>query len=141
MRARDIMTMCTIVAAPDTPISEIARVLVEYHISGVPVMDGDKLVGIVSEGDLMRRAELGTDKRRRSWWLDILLKEEADLAHEFVKTHGKLARDVMSSPVVTVNEDTPIAEIAATLEKPWRRPGAPTWRVPPPHRMRKSAAA
>jgi len=65
MRAKDIMTPCSIVVSPDTPVAAIARVLVDYHISGVPVVDGDKVVGIVSEGDLMRRAELGTDKRRR----------------------------------------------------------------------------
>jgi len=116
MRAKDIMTPCSIVVSPDTPVAAIARVLVDYHISGVPVVDGDKVVGIVSEGDLMRRAELGTDKRRRSWWLELLM-DEAELAKEFVKTHGRLARDVMSSPVVSVTEDTPVADIAATLEK------------------------
>jgi CBS domain-containing protein len=116
MRAKDIMTPCCIAVSPDTPVTAIARALVDYHISGVPVIDGDKVVGIVSEGDLMRRAELGTDKRRRSWWLELLM-DEAELAKEFVKTHGKLARDVMSSPVVSVTEDTPVAEIAATLEK------------------------
>jgi CBS domain-containing protein len=116
MQAKDIMTPCAIAVSPDTPIYAIARALAEYRISGVPVVDGGKVVGIVSEGDLMRRPELGTDKSRRSWWLEMLM-DETELAKEFVKTHGKLARDVMSSPVVSVNEDTPVADVAATLEK------------------------
>ena len=79
MRAKDIMTPCCIAVSPDTPVAAIARVLVDYRISGVPVVDGDNVVGIVSEGDLMRRPELGTDKARRSWWLELVM-DETELA-------------------------------------------------------------
>ena len=87
MRAKDIMTPCAIAVSPDTPVSAVARVLIEYRISGVPVVDGEKVLGIVSEGDLLRRPELGTEKAGRSWWLEML-KDESELTKQYVKAHG-----------------------------------------------------
>src|SRR6185369_7474544 len=81
-----------------------------------PVLDGHgHLIGIVSEGDLMRRAELGTE-RKRSWWLEVLAEDNVR-AHEFVKLHGQKARDIMTREVITVHEDTPIQEIVTMLEE------------------------
>jgi CBS domain-containing protein len=116
MLAKDIMTTRCITVSPNTPVAEIARLLLDHHISAVPVLDGERLVGIVSEGDMIRRAELGTDTRRHAWWLEVLLDKNV-LAGEFIKTHGKRARDVMTSPVITVTEDASVADIATTLER------------------------
>lgn len=114
MQAIDIMTPSVITATPDTPIRELIGLMLSHHVSAIPILDGDALVGIVSEGDLIRRAELGTERPRR--WLE-LISSRAHLAAEYVHTHGRTAREVMSPHVITVAENTPIAEIAALLEK------------------------
>ena len=114
MRAADVMTTHVCVAAPDAPIQEIAREMWERRISAVPIVDdSDRVLGIVSEGDLIRRAELGTD--RRSWWLDLVSSDQM-LASDYVKTHGKVARDVMSLPPIVVEESAELADIARLLE-------------------------
>ncbi|HSE78699.1 MAG TPA: CBS domain-containing protein [Alphaproteobacteria bacterium] len=116
MLARDIMTRDVLVVRPDTSVAEIAKLLVSHHISAVPVVgDGNALVGIVSEGDLMRRPETGSGKRR-SWWLELLADTDT-LAQEYAKSHARKARDVMSKHVVAVSEDTSVGEIADLLER------------------------
>lgn len=115
MQAIDIMTPGVITAAPDTPISELIRLMLSHHVSAIPILDGETLAGIVSEGDLIRRAELGSE-RRPSRWLE-LISSRAHLAADYVHTHGRMAREVMTSEVVTVADTTPIADIAALLEK------------------------
>lgn len=115
MQAKDIMTKDVLIARPNTGIAEIAGMMVENRISALPISDPDgQLVGIVSEGDLMRRAEIGTEKQR-SWWLRVFAGG-AELAEEFTKSHAVKASEVMTTDVVTVDEDTPIAEIADLLE-------------------------
>jgi CBS domain-containing protein len=117
MRAQDIMTRRVVTVTEDTSINEIASLLDKFLISAVPVVDSNnRVVGIVSEGDLVRRQEIGTDTHRGSWWLG-LLTERSDLAQEYVKSHGKQARDVMTKEIITVVEDTPVSEIAEILEK------------------------
>jgi CBS domain-containing protein len=114
MQAKDVMTTKVVAVTPDMPVNAIAALLLERHISAVPVIDEDRrLLGIVSEGDLMRRGETA---RRRSWWLATFGQAE-DLAREFTKTHGQRAKDVMTRDVVTVTEETPLADIAALLEQ------------------------
>jgi CBS domain-containing protein len=116
MLAKDIMTPNVITIAPSLGIEEIAQLLLSCNISGVPVVDAeDRLIGLVSEGDLLRRLEDGTE-RRRSWWLNLLTGPE-ERAREFVKTHGRRAEDVMTREVMTVTADTPVGEIAQILER------------------------
>jgi CBS domain-containing protein len=116
MRADDVMTMEVITVSPDTHIQDVAKTLLENHVSALPVVDdAGQLLGIVSEGDLIRRRESGTE-RRQSWWLR-LLENPNDLAEEYVKSHGMHAKDVMTKKVVTVTEDTSVSEIAELLEK------------------------
>lgn len=116
MQAKDVMTTSVVTVAPDTPVAEIARLLVERHISAVPVVDGnDRVLGIVSEGDLMHRPETG-GRRRHSWWLGFFASSD-EMARDYAKACGRRASDVMTSKVVTVSEDTPIAEIAHLLEE------------------------
>jgi CBS domain-containing protein len=116
MRAADVMTTEVITVTPETAVTDIARLLLRHRISAVPVVErGGRLVGIVSEGDLMRRVEAGTE-RRRPWWLALVAGAE-DAAREYAKTHGHRASDVMTHQVVSVTEDTSLAEIARLLEE------------------------
>jgi CBS domain-containing protein len=94
----------------------VAQLLLRHRISAVPVIEADgKLVGIVSEGDLMRRAEAGTEPQR-SWWLNMLARPET-VASDYVRSHASLVKDVMTTKVVTVGEDEPVSHIAALLEE------------------------
>jgi len=116
MQARDVMTTQVITVAPDTDVREIAKRLLESGISAVPVVERDgRIIGIVSEGDLMRRSESDTE-RRSSWWLSLLLLPEQK-AIDYVKTHGHRAADVMTRQVITANDDASLEEVAEILEK------------------------
>jgi len=116
MQAKDVMTTPVVTVTLDTPVATIAKRLIKRRISAVPVAEADgQVVGIVSEGDLMNRPDAGT-QHRRSWWLEFLIGPE-DRARDYVRAHGGRARDVMARKVVTVTEDAPLADIAATLEK------------------------
>lgn len=110
------MTAPVITVRPDTAVRDVAALLLQSRVSAVPVVDeAGALCGIVSEGDLINRADSGT-RHRRAWWLDLLQGSE-ERAHEFVRTHGQRAQDVMTREVVSVAEDTALPDIAATLEK------------------------
>ncbi len=116
MKASDVMVRSVITVGPDVSVQAIASTLLEKRISAVPVVDASgRLIGIVSEGDLFRRAEAGTD-RRRSWWLEALTSAQF-LAAEFGKAHGQKASDVMTRDVITAKPDTPLREIADMLER------------------------
>jgi CBS domain-containing protein len=116
MNVSDVMVTNVITVRPDASVQDIAKTLVANRISAVPVVDeADNLVGIVSEGDLIHRVEVGTDQRP-SWWVEFLAGKQA-LAQEFVKSHGRRAVDVMTSKVVTVNAEMPLSELACLFEK------------------------
>ncbi len=116
MEAKDVMTTRVITVSPDTRVEAIAKLLMDERISGVPVVDGaGRLVGIVSEGDLMRRSESGTD-RGASPWLSLLATPD-ESARAYLKSHGHRARDVMSAEVISVEEHTPLARVAQILER------------------------
>jgi CBS domain-containing protein len=118
MRAMDVMTTDVITVNPEMTIQALATLLAERGISGAPVTDpAGKLVGVVSEGDLLHRAEIGTARRhrirRRSWWLDHFA---ADAARDYIKSHGRTVNDIMTRDVVTVAEETDLGDVAAILE-------------------------
>ena len=116
MKAGDVMVSHVITAKPSSTVKEVAKLLLDRRISAVPVVDeSGKLMGIVSEGDLLHRAEIGTE-RRRSWWLRVLSGDNA-LANEYVKAHARTVADVMTRDVITASPDTPLHEIAALLER------------------------
>jgi CBS domain-containing protein len=116
MQARDIMTTPVLTVMKNATVQEVARLLLDRHISAVPVVDGDGiLLGVVSEGDLIRRADSGTE-RHPSWWLSLVSDPEDD-ARSYLKSHGLHAGDVMTRNVIVVTEDTAIPEIADLLEK------------------------
>ncbi len=114
MKATDIMTSEVVAVSPDAPIVDVATIMIDHRISAVPVVDQGELVGIVTENDLIRRVELGTE-RARSRWLHFLTSGETLLA-EYVKAHGQTARDVMTPNVITVRPDAPVTEIADIME-------------------------
>lgn len=116
MRARDVMTTSVVTVAEDAAVEDIARTLIEHRISAVPVTDGSGgLVGIVSEGDLMRRPESETEGAA-PWWLALVSSPE-ERAADYVRTHGQCAGDVMTREVISVEDSTPVEEIADVLER------------------------
>jgi len=115
MKASDVMTPTVMTVGPETPVPEIAQLMLERRVSGLAVVDAKgAIVGVVSEGDLIRRPELETDKRR-SWWLRLLTSDE-DLARGYVKTHGLRAQDIMTRPAETVAPDADLGEVVQVLE-------------------------
>lgn len=116
MKAHEVMTRGVVTVTPSTAVREVAALLAEKSISGIPVVaDDGHVVGIISESDLLHRAEIGTEKPRKSW-----LRAFADpdrLAREFAKTHGMLVDDIMSRHIVSVAEDTELQDVVNLLEK------------------------
>src|SRR5262245_16682624 len=116
MKAADVMVTNVITVGPDARVEDVAQILLSARISGVPVVGPNgELLGIVSEGDLMRRVEAGTG-RPRPWWLALFVGQEG-LAAEFIKEHSRKVTDVMTRHVITAAPDTPLAKIASLLEK------------------------
>ena len=115
MRAHQIMTRSVITVTPDDTILTAAKLMLERHVSGLPVVDtAGKLVGIVSEGDFIRRSEIGTQKKRGRWLKFLLGAGEA--ATEYVHEHGKKISEVMTRDPITITEDTPLGEIVNSME-------------------------
>lgn len=117
MKARDVMATHVITVGPDQDVGTVARILLKNGISAVPVvdLDGGNLLGIVSEGDLIRRAESNTE-RSRSWFLNLFTSPQ-QLAEEFVRAHARKVKDIMTRNVVTAGPDASLREIANLLEK------------------------
>ena len=115
MKVVEVMTRRVVSVRPDTPVTEAARLMLQDDISGLPVINasGD-LVGIVTEGDFLRRTETGTE-RRRPRWLEFLLGP-GRLAEEYVHTHGRRVEEVMTRDVATVTEDTSLDEVVRLME-------------------------
>lgn len=115
MKARDVMAFPVITVMPGFSIEDVAKTLVQRRISGAPVVDGNgNLVGIISEGDLMYRVEIGTRRPHPYWYLEYAGKEH--LAAEYVKAQAQKAADVMTRKVITASPDTSLNDIAALLE-------------------------
>ena len=115
MLALDVMTTTIISVKPETPIRDVAKVLADHRISGVPVINAKgSLVGVISEGDLIRRTELDTDERRRSWWLDLFSSDRQ--AEDYIKSHARTVQDVMTTDVISVDDETPLSEVAHIME-------------------------
>lgn len=114
MKARDVMTSHLISVLPDVDIRAAAEIMARNGISAVTVINeqGD-LVGILSEGDLVRREELKTAESRGSWWLEMFAFDQAS---DYVKSHSRKVRDVMTTRVVTASPDTSLGEIAGLFE-------------------------
>lgn len=116
MRAHQIMTRPVISVTPDTPIVDAANTMLQKHVSGLPVVDASgKLVGIVSEGDFIRRSEIGTQRKRGRFLRFILGPGKA--ATDFVHEHGRKVSEIMTPNTLTVTEDSQLEEIVELMEK------------------------
>jgi CBS domain-containing protein len=116
MNAADIMTQPVITVTPETKIAEAARLMLQHRISGLPVMDGKgAVIGIVTEGDLLRRSELGTE-RHRPRWVELLMGP-GRLASDYVDAHARTVGEVMSQDVASVKPHDTLPEVVRLMEK------------------------
>jgi CBS domain-containing protein len=116
MIASDVMTRNVISVPPDATIADAVALMLDRGISGLLVVDhSGTLAGIVTEGDLLRRDELGTG-RRRSWWLRLIASPGRQAA-DFTRTHGRKVSDVMTQDVISVSVKSPLEEIVALMEE------------------------
>src|ERR1700690_3961815 len=116
MRAHQIITRPVITVTPETTIVEAANTMLQKHVSGLPVVDATgKLVGVVSEGDFIRRSEIGTQRKRGRWLRFILGPGKS--ASDFVHEHGRKIAEVMTKSPLTITEDTALEEIVELMEK------------------------
>jgi CBS domain-containing protein len=115
MRAVEVMTTKVITVGENASVADVAKLLAERGVSAVPVVDKDhKVIGMVSEGDLLHRTETGTEKCR-SWWLEMMASTD-QLAGDYIKSHSTNVKDVMTRDVIAVSDTTPLANIAILLE-------------------------
>jgi CBS-domain-containing membrane protein len=116
MNVADVMTRHVISVAPDATVETAARQMLERGISGLMVVDAKgELAGVVTEGDLLRRDEIGT-VRHRPWWLRMLLSPGRQAA-DFTRAHGRRVKDVMTQDVITVSADAPLEEVVEVMER------------------------
>jgi len=116
MKVGDIMTLGAATVRPDTPLLEAAQLMLHHGISGVPVVDADgRLVGMVTERDLLRRAETGTEHRRPRWL--TFLMDPAARAEDYVRSHGRKVSDVMSHDPESVAPDAPLTDAVELMER------------------------
>lgn len=116
MQASNIMTTNVLTVTPQTSVYDAASLLVEHHISGLPVVDDGLVVGMLSEGDLLRRIETGTGTPPRSWLAEFLCSTR-ELAGEYLKEHAVKVGDLMTSNVISVRATTSLSDIAELLER------------------------
>ena len=116
MKAKDVMTTNVVSVQSGTSITQAVRLMLQKRISGLPVVDdAGQLVGVVTEGDFVRRAETSTEKHRPRW-LELLLGP-GRLADDYVRTHGRKVEEIMTRDPVTAVEDTSLDEIVKMMEK------------------------
>src|SRR5215472_18998587 len=116
MRAADVMSTRVITTGPQTAVHHAARIMINHRISAVPIVEGDRqLIGIITEGDLLRRVETGTE-RQRSRWSEWFLPNSR-LAAGYVKSHGRRVADIMTRDVVAVDEFAALGEMADVTEQ------------------------
>ena len=116
MKAADVMVRDVVTVKADDSVADAVKILADHDISALPVVDETgAVIGVISESDLMRREEIGTEKHR-PWWLEAMTPV-ATLAGEFAKSHGRKVGEIMSDTVISASEETPVGEIANLLEK------------------------
>ena len=116
MKAKDVMTPNVLTVSQDASVLEAVRLMLQRKISGLPVIDASgALVGMVSEGDFLRRSELGT-QRQHPRWIEFLMGA-GRLADEYVHASGRKVREIMTQAVYSVTEEAPLEEIVALMER------------------------
>lgn len=113
MRAHQVMNRQVVTVTPETSIVDAANIMLRQRISGLPVVDSTgRLVGVVSEGDFIRRAEIGAEKTRGRWLALLTGSEAAGIA----RAQGRTVGEIMTATPLTIVEDTPLADVAQTME-------------------------
>ncbi|HET6182917.1 MAG TPA: CBS domain-containing protein [Acetobacteraceae bacterium] len=116
MNAADVMSRTVIAINEDAPLSQAVRLMLDGRVSGMPVLDKEgRPVGVLTEGDLLRRAETGTAGDAPGWFASVF--RPGRLAEDYIRTHGRRVGEVMTPKVITIDEDTPLAEIAQIMER------------------------
>jgi CBS domain-containing protein len=115
MKASDVMTRNLLTVGRETSVADAIRVMLDNNVSGLPVLDNGKVVGILTEGDLLRRGETGTE-RHRPRWLEILMGP-GRMAGEYVRTHGRKVEGIMTADVISVAGDAPLDEVVGLMER------------------------
>ena len=117
MKAKDVMTKTVVSVRQTTSVREIAQILLKHRISAVPVInERNGVIGMVSEGDLISRPESGTEHQNSgSWWLNLIEGNE-ERSRKYLKSHGLVARDVMTRKIITVDENASLEKVATLLE-------------------------
>jgi len=115
MKASDVMTRNVLTVGRETSVTQAIRMMLDNHVSGLPVLGDGKVVGILTEGDLLRRSETGTEKHRPRW-LEILMGP-GRMAGEYVRTHGRKIAEIMTTDLISVTEDTPLDEVVGLMER------------------------
>jgi CBS domain-containing protein len=116
MNASDVMVCEVVTVGPEEAVSKAVQLLVDHDISALPVVDGERrVIGILSEADLLHREKIGTEKHR-AWWLEAVTPPSV-LALDYAKSHGRRVAELMSQDIISANEDTPLSELANILEK------------------------
>jgi CBS-domain-containing membrane protein len=120
MRAHEIMSREVITVGVDASIVDAINIMLAHHIGGLPVVDpAGKLVGILSEGDFIRCAEIGT-QRRRGRWLTLLAGADR-VALDLAREHGRKVGQLMTANPVTITDDTPLEQVVGIMESPRRQ--------------------
>jgi CBS domain-containing protein len=116
MQASDIMTTSVVTVPPDMTVQEVAWLMAKKHVSGLPVVSPEgHVLGMISEADLLRRVELGTDEAPARW--PAIFAKSNEIARGFTKAHGTKAHDVMARPVISVQHDVALQSVADTLAR------------------------
>ena len=116
MIASDVMVHDIVTIGPEEDVSKAVKLLVDHDISALPVVDDERrVIGILSEADLLHRDKIGTEQHR-AWWLEAVTPASV-LALDYAKSHGRKVAEVMSEDVISADEDTPLSELANILEK------------------------
>jgi len=115
MKVSDVMTQTPATTTPGASLEEAANIMIRMRVSGLPVVDATgAVIGMLTEGDVLRRVELGTAGRRPGWLASFLAPGR--LAHDYVRTHGRTVGEVMTSSVVSIAPDAPLSEVVALME-------------------------
>jgi CBS domain-containing protein len=116
MRVAELMTIDPITVRGETSLADVASLMDKHHINGLPVIDNENaLVGIITQGDLLRRPELGTDRQHVSWFTDFFLRSRVE--DDFVHTHGRHVSEVMTPKPDVVSPDSALSEVAELMTR------------------------
>ncbi|MDB6014980.1 MAG: hypothetical protein JWL65_7230 [Gammaproteobacteria bacterium] len=115
VKVSDVMTRIPVTVSPDATLADAANLMIKTRVSGLPVVDvKGAVIGMITQGDLLRRVELGTEGRSPGWLSSFFAPGRA--AHDYVLTHGRSVREVMTSEVISTSADAPLSEVVALME-------------------------